>query len=170
MNCADIIDLYRYTEWANDRIAASLLPLTDETFNRDWGGSHPTMRDAFSHVVASEWIWLERWHGVSPDAPPAWMDARGAAALVERMRDVNARRAEFLCGLVDRDLDTVLAFKFMSGKPGERRLRDLLVHVANHSTYHRGQLASMLRQAGSPPPATDFIYYREECEAPPSGR
>ncbi|MBI2215508.1 MAG: DinB family protein [Acidobacteria bacterium] len=163
MNCADILDLYRYTEWANERIAAALLPLPEETFNRDWGGSHPTLRDAFAHVVASEWIWLERWNGLSPADPPAWMDERGAAAIVEQMRIVNERRAEFLGALDESSLNARLAFKFLSGKAGEHRLGDLLVHVANHSTYHRGQLASMLRQAGATPPGTDFVYYRDEC-------
>ncbi|MFA6955425.1 MAG: DinB family protein [Thermoanaerobaculia bacterium] len=164
MNCADILDLYNYTEWANERIASALLPLSSETFNRFWGGSHPSLRDAFSHIVASEWAWLERWHGVNPKEPPGWMDGTEAAPLVEEMRRVNARRASYLRGLTDGDLDATLAFTFMSGKAGAHRLSDLLVHVANHSTYHRGQVASMLRQAGVVPPATDFVYYRAETE------
>jgi uncharacterized damage-inducible protein DinB len=165
MNCADILELYKYNEWANERIAAALVPLPAETFDRNWGGSHPTLRAAFSHIVATEWIWLERWHGVNPTKPPAWMDAGDAATLVEQLHVVNARRATFLRSLTDGDLDARLAFRFMSGKPGEQRLADLLFHVANHSTYHRGQVASMLRQAGSAPPATDFVYYKADEEA-----
>jgi uncharacterized damage-inducible protein DinB len=165
MNCADILDLYGYTEWANERIAAALLPLSSETFNRFWGGSHPSLRDAFSHIVASEWAWLERWHGVNPKQPPEWMDGTEAAPLVEEMRRVNARRMSYLRGLTDGDLGSTLEFTFMSGKAAANRLCDLLIHVANHSTYHRGQVASMLRQAGVVPPSTDFAYYLGERPA-----
>jgi len=165
MNCADILDLYDYTEWANERIAAALLTLPTETFNRFWGGSHPSLRDAFSHIVASEWAWLERWNGMNPKEPPKWMDGTEAVPLVEEMRRVNSRRAAYLRGLTDGDLNATLTFTFMSGKPGAHRLSDLLVHVANHSTYHRGQVASMLRQAGVVPASTDFVNYRGASDA-----
>ena len=165
MNRADILDLYRYDDWANERIAAAIVTLSPEVWGRAWGGSHPSIREAFSHIVATEWIWLERWCGPSPKAPPEWMEDSAVEAVVREMRDVRARRSRFLEALVDSDLDRVVSFTFLSGRDGEQRLGDLLVHVANHSTYHRGQVASMLRQAGSVPPATDFIVYRSENPA-----
>lgn len=163
MNCEDIRDLYRYNEWANERLALSALALSFEAFNEVRGGSHPSLRDALAHIVASEWVWLERWGGANPTEPPVWIDATDAVTLVDEMRRVDAARAAYLAGLSDSELDVVLSFTFMSGKPGAHRLRDLLIHVANHSTYHRGQVASMLRQAGVVPPATDFVYYRADC-------
>lgn len=165
MNRADILDLYRYDEWANERLAAAIAALPPELWARHWGGSHPSLRGAFSHIVASEWIWLERWCGSSPKEPPAWMEEATVETAVREMREVCARRRRFLEALVDADLERVVSFAFLSGRAGEHRLGDLLVHVANHSTYHRGQVASMLRQAGSAPPATDFIVYRAEHPA-----
>jgi uncharacterized damage-inducible protein DinB len=50
----------------------------------------------------------------------------------------------------------------MSGKSYGRRLGDMLVHVANHATYHRGQVATMTRQVGGTPVSTDFIRFASE--------
>ena len=165
MNRADINDLFRYNEWANERLAAALMTLPHEAFTRHLGGSYPRSCDAFAHVVSVEWIWLERWHGTSPKAAPAWASSTDAALLVERMREVDARRAKFLSSYSDDDLHSTVSFTLLSGASGEQRLCDLFVHVANHSTYHRGQVASMLRQAGTAPPSTDFIAYRKENPA-----
>ena len=162
MNRADILDLYRYNAWANERIVSSLLALPHEAFTRNVGGGYPSICDAFSHIAAVEWVWLERWSGTSPTAAPEWASSTEPALLAERLREVDARRAKFLAGLLDAELHAAISFALLSGARGAHRLQDLLVHVANHSTYHRGQVASMLRQVGTAPPPTDFIAYRNE--------
>jgi uncharacterized damage-inducible protein DinB len=162
MNCADILDLYRYNGWANERIASSVLTLSREAFTRHLGGSYPTIRDAYSHIVSVEWVWLERWTGTSPAAAPVWAASAEPALLAEHLREVDARRYRFLSGLSADELDAPVSFVYLSGAAATHRLQDLLVHVANHSTYHRGQVSSMLRQVGTVPPSTDFIVYRRE--------
>jgi uncharacterized damage-inducible protein DinB len=52
--------------------------------------------------------------------------------------------------------DEVVNFQFIGGGPGSMTRRDILLHVANHGTYHRGNVASMMYQAGTPPPTTDL--------------
>ncbi|MGH9383708.1 MAG: DinB family protein, partial [Vicinamibacterales bacterium] len=59
--------LYRYNRWANCRIFEALSHLTPEEFARDLGSSHPSVRDTLLHIVWAEWIWLQRWNGVSPE-------------------------------------------------------------------------------------------------------
>ena len=165
MNNTDVADLYRYNSWANERMASAILALPHEAFTRRVGGSYPSISESFSHIVSVEWVWLERWHGTNPTAAPSWASSKDPAELVERMRDVDFRRATFLAGLSEDDLRATVSFALLSGTRGAHRLRDLLVHVANHSTYHRGQLASMLRQVGAAPPPTDFLAYRNENPA-----
>lgn len=161
MNVSDIRTLYRYNEWANERLFSAIAKLSDEDISRDLGGSFPSLRDVVAHVVSTEWSWLERWHGVSPTARPAWADG-DLPSIVAQLRDVEARRARFLDSLSDNELASSISFTYLSGKPDQHVLQDLLVHVANHSTYHRGQITLMFRQLGHAPPSTDFVLFKSE--------
>jgi uncharacterized damage-inducible protein DinB len=161
MNVADIQSLYRYNDWANRRLldAASALPA--ESVSRDLGGSLASVRDVVAHVVSTEWAWLERWHGTNPSSVPDWVDGN-VVSLIARLGEVQTKRAAFLKTISNSDLSSPVSFVFMSGVPDKHELQDLLVHVVNHSTYHRGQLASMLRRFGTAPPATDFVVFKAE--------
>ena len=164
MTPADILDLFRYNAWANARIITSAMRLPPEALTQDLGGSFPTVRDTFAHMVSAEWIWLERWRGHAPTAAPDWVTLADLPQLVQQLQEVEAKRAVFLAGLSESDLDSTCAFTLLSGKAASHTLRDLLVHVANHSTYHRGQVAAMLRRLGTPALSTDFLIYRAEAQ------
>jgi uncharacterized damage-inducible protein DinB len=62
-------------------------------------------------------------------------------------------------GLNDQDWDTVIDYRFMSGKAGRSPIYESVLHAVNHGTYHRGQIVTMLRQLGAEPLATDFIHF-----------
>jgi uncharacterized damage-inducible protein DinB len=70
-------------------------------------------------------------------------------------------------GLADRDLERVIDYKMMNGTPGSTPLWQIVLHVVNHATLHRGQAMGMLRQMGVAPPHTDLIYYYRELRAAP---
>ena len=160
MNRSDILSLYRYNDWANGRVAAALQPLSTDALNRDLGGGFRTIRATFAHVVSAEWIWLERWRGSSVSAVPDWVSGGDLSFLLARLSEVQANRATYLGQLTESVLSQRLEFRYISGAAASHELSDLLLHVVNHSTYHRGQLASMLRAAGAAPPATDFVVFK----------
>jgi uncharacterized damage-inducible protein DinB len=160
MNREDILDLYRYNAWASGRIFAAARPLPPEALNRDLGSSFRSIRDTLAHMVGSEWVWFERWTGPSPASPPDWIASSGLEELAVKLGDLEARRRDFLSALDDAELERARPFKLFSGRAGEAPLRDLLVHLANHSTYHRGQVVTMLRQVGAAAPSTDYLIFR----------
>lgn len=162
MNRNDVQDLYRYDEWANRRLIAAAQNLSPDALARDLGGSFRTLRDVLAHIIAAEWIWLERWRGVSPAAIPDWAATGNLTVLMERLAEVESTRARFLDELSEPALSSEIAFRYINGTAGSHRLSDLLTHVVNHSTYHRGQAATMLRQVGATPPSTDFVVFRRE--------
>jgi uncharacterized damage-inducible protein DinB len=162
MNLGDIRDLYRYNEWAHQRLLDAVAALPPEDLTRDLGGSFKTITDVESHVISTEWAWLERWTGVNPTQAPAWVDSGDMSQIVAGLREVEAKRSRFFDGLSDGDLNKTIQYRFMSGNPGAHTLQDLLVHLVNHSTYHRGQIASMLRQLGTAPPSTDFVVFKNQ--------
>lgn len=165
MNRRDFLELYRYTDWADQRLAAALRALPAAAAARGFEGSFPTIRDLLAHVVAVDWVWLERFAGGSPSAAPEWFQSGDVHLLCDQHAEVAARRLAFLRGRSEASLDDPLSFRYFSGAAGSLALRDALFHVVNHATYHRGQLASMLRAVGAEPPATDFTEFVVESGA-----
>ena len=161
MNVSDIKTLYRYNDWANALIFTAITKLPEEAVKRDLGGSLPSLRDVVAHNITAEWAWLERWHGVNPTERPAWI-TDAVPSLIGHLEEIETKRNRFLESLSDADLPVDRSIVYLSGKPDTQRLQDMLVHVVNHSTYHRGQITLMFRQLGHAPPSTDFVAFRAE--------
>lgn len=162
MRVPEVLSLYAYNEWANARIFSAAAELDPELFTAPRGSSFSSIRDTIAHIAASEWVWLRRWRGVSPSAQPEWSSLQDAAALAERLREVEAERAAFLRGLTDEELGRPLPYRNLKGDAFSEPLVDQLQHVVNHSSYHRGQVATLSRLAGSAAPATDLIVFKRE--------
>ena len=162
MTLADVRGLYDYTEWANERMLAALEMLSDEQYSRELVSSFPSVRDTMAHIAGAEWLWLQRWQGISPTAIPAWAERPAVGVLRRELREVAEARGEYFDGLDEAALQRPLSYRRIDGSAHTNRLLDVLLHVSNHSTYHRGQLTTMLRQLGAVPPTTDLIFYRRQ--------
>jgi uncharacterized damage-inducible protein DinB len=160
---AEIRDLLTFNRWANARMRAAVAQLSDEEITRDLRSSYPSVRATVLHVMASEWVWLTRWLGTSPPAmPDVWNDYSWAQIEVEWSAIETAQKA-YIDNLADQDLDRVIAYRNFKGESHSNPLWQLLRHVVNHSSYHRGQITTMLRQLGRQPSATDLVlYYRQQ--------
>jgi len=162
MNMTDLQTMLDYHYWARDRVLDALEPLTPEQFTRDLGSSFKSIRDTAAHTQGAEWAWHERWQGRSPTTllPP------------ERIPDVATLRRDWAAlesnvralatTLGDAGVARVFAYKLLSGAEGSSPFWQMLQHVVNHASYHRGQITTMLRQIGAQPPkAMDMIaFYR----------
>ena len=162
MTVGDLLFLYDYTAWANERIFEAATALTGEEMLRPVGGSFPSVRDTLAHIAAADWIWLCRWTGESPTGWPSWANG-SVGAIREEWRRINGGRRDFINGLADADLDREVVFTRINGEHDRAPLGFLLQHVANHATYHRGQVASQLRLLGVTPPSTDLLRYRPQA-------
>lgn len=159
----DIQLLYEYDRWANDRVIQYVSALTPEQFTRDLGGVSQSVRHTLVHIVGGEWIWLQYWKVGSPSVPfindlRIRRDQFFAAALYPtiaaaeaKWREVEKEQIAFAESLTDEGLNRMLPFRTTHVS-----LAHLMQHVANHSTYHRGQIALMMRQLNAEPMATDF--------------
>ena len=158
----ELRELYDYNWWANERSLGAAAWLTAEDLNRPLGSSFPSVFQTLRHILHAEWIWLERWEGRSPtgmhEAPRAddWDTLMASwSAFVDRQRGYLARLSE-------ADLTATIEFRTLSGVEYATPLWQLLRHVVNHSTYHRGQVTTLLRQLGAEAASSDLlIYYRE---------
>ncbi|MBX7222136.1 MAG: DinB family protein [Blastocatellia bacterium] len=159
MSVQIIRKMWAYNDWANDLVLKAVATLTEEQYARPLGGSYPTVRETLVHILVADWVWLARWQGTSPAGPPEWVKEPSFAVLQDTFREITAERAAFLETLTEADLDRELEYTFLSGKQDKKHLGDLLLHVVNHTTYHRGQVVNMLRMLGVTPPGTDFVVF-----------
>jgi uncharacterized damage-inducible protein DinB len=156
-----------FNYWARDRMLAAVEPLTADQYLRDLGNSFRSIRDTVVHTYSAEWVWYTRWQGESPTAPIPFDKFPDLAGLWTAWRELERSIRGFVDGLDDTALARLLDYRLMNGQPGRSAYWQMIQHVVNHGSYHRGQVTTMLRQLGAPPPkSTDLIaYYREKAEA-----
>jgi uncharacterized damage-inducible protein DinB len=151
--------LFAYGSWANALMFSVARGLSEEQFRARAASSFPSVAATLGHIVGAEWVWLRRWRGESPTTVPSWAPEPVLAELEAQLAAVEAERGSFLDPLSDADLDRVVSYRTMAGQAYSDPLGALIRHLVNHSTYHRGQLATQLRQLGVAPPSTDLIRF-----------
>ncbi len=161
----EIRDLYAYNKWANERLLTASAALSEEQLTRDLRSSFPSVLATLTHILQAEWVWLERWTGNSPTGFPDAGNLGDTAALRQKWEEIEGRRQEFFAGLTDERLKEELRYRTIHGDEFRAPLWQLLRHVANHSTYHRGQVTTLLRQLGASPPSTDLVLFHRERAA-----
>ena len=175
MNKDHIQLLYEYDRWANKRVLQAVAALSPEQFARKLGGGDRSVRDALIHIIGGEWGWITYWNESSPTAASlsdVWdrhdaLFRADAFPSVESVRlawaEVEKKQIDFVNALTDGALKKQLPFRAT-----QLGLSHLMVHLANHSTYHRGQVALMMRQLNVAPLATDFHVFLAERSAAPA--
>jgi uncharacterized damage-inducible protein DinB len=153
----DLTRLFAYNRWATQRILDAADALAPEELTREIESSFPSVRATLVHAMGAEWVWLERWRGRAPTALPDGQGLDSVEALRARWEQLWREQQDFLAALPEGDVARTVSYRLMNGDPDARRLDDLMRHVVNHATYHRGQVVTMLRQLGKTPPSTDYV-------------
>ena len=161
MNKSDIHLLYEYDRWANARMLDAVSRLTAEQFTADFSSSFRSVRDTLTHLLSAEWIWLRRWKGTSPTAMLSPADFPDVTALRAKWAEVEKEQTDLIEQLTDESLASRIAYTNTKGERWEYPLGQLMQHVVNHSSYHRGQITSFLRQLGAEAVATDFLVFMD---------
>jgi len=147
-----------YTRWADTRCLDALGGLSAEAWLKDVGGSFGSIRNTAVHLVSAQAVSLSRWKGQpvhmwKPEELPT------VDALRARWEEVARDRGAFLAEQTDATLAQDVRYTTTDGKAYATPLGEFFLHMANHSTYHRGQLTAFLRNVGVKPPSTDFIVW-----------
>ncbi|PYU21908.1 MAG: damage-inducible protein DinB [Acidobacteria bacterium] len=156
--------LFAYDAWANRRILDATAALSPEQFTRDLGSSFRSVRDTLAHILGAEWVWLERFHGRMPASLPSADQFPDLASLRGRWTQFESDLLSYVGGLSAADLERSFDYRDTKGNPHSFVLWQALQHLANHGTYHRGQVITLLRQLGAKPVSTDLIgFFRERA-------
>lgn len=142
----DVRRLFQHMWWA-DALARTAL---------DRAGDPPAVAvELYAHILGAELVWLDRIEQTaqSVEVWPA-VDLEGCRQLARRARE---RYEAFLAALSPDRLSELVHYTNSAGREFDTRLDDILIHVALHGSYHRGQVAIVLRGAGHEPNPTDYI-------------
>ena len=154
--------LLTYTEWANRRVIRMSATLSVDDFRRDLGSSHGGVRGTLAHSLGAEWIWLERWKGVSPSRGVDEGEFPDILALRARWKAIEEHRESWFDNLAESAVRQKIRYQNLAGKSYEAPLWQLIQHLANHSTYHRGQVVGMLRVLEAKTVSTDLVVWDRE--------
>ena len=135
----------RYDDWANRETSRSL-----------GANAPPKSVRLLAHIVATEFLWLDRMSH-RPARCAVWPDWSVVQSSVQ-LDQLPATWANFFRGLDDKALATSVAYVNTKGAHFKNTVGDITTHVLAHGAYHRGQIASSLRDAGIDPAYTDFIH------------
>ncbi len=152
-------DLLLYTLWADRRMLAAVEAVRPEDLTRDTGSSFPSLLATFAHVLGAQRMWLSRFAGRSLERVPGIADFPGFAALAAGFAETAAETEFFLAAVTDEQLKADIRYANTRGEAFALPLWQPVMQLVNHSTYHRGQLTTMLRQMGYAAPQTDFVYF-----------
>ena len=169
MTKSEIQLLYEYDRWANNRVLQAVSTLNAEEFTRNLGGSFCSVRDTLMHIVEGERGWLTCWKEPSPSSAfvmDFWAQHNALfnanafadlAAVQRKWAEVEGEQVEFVNRVTNESLERMLTVGTT-----QISLAHLMQHLANHSTYHRGQVALMMRQLAAEPLSTDFAVFLME--------
>jgi uncharacterized damage-inducible protein DinB len=152
--------LLAYTIWADRQLLAALRGLPTEDLERDTGSSFGSVLGTMAHILGAEQLWLSRLLGVPLRRLPELEDFPSVALLAASFEDFWPQLEFYLASLDDDQMARTFSWTNSRGETHSAPLRQVLLHVVNHSTYHRGQVVSQLRQLGHSAPSTDLVYWR----------
>lgn len=141
----DLEKLLNYDAWANDRIFEALKKLSPSKQQKE-------IKRLFSHLLTAQNIWLNRIQD-KPIPSEIWphLSIEEMEALIN---ETPAKLRELLPGK-----DELIQYQNSKGVTFQNSAEDILMHLVIHGQHHRAQIATLLRQAGETPPATDFIFF-----------
>ena len=139
--------------WANSSIWKIVENLTDEEYERILADRAGSIQNRYVHLAEDTWEWFHDWHDESPREPDFMIMNRNELYLfiedyVRKWQTLVERKT------VDEFMDE------RAGKKVSIKFDEIIFHLANHFTYHRGQIAMGLRILGKDVPMTDYVPYR----------
>jgi uncharacterized damage-inducible protein DinB len=147
------VHLFKYNDWATRQTAESIMNLKKKNRKSE---------ELLSHIISAQKIWLNRILGKGIVIDPWQMLTQ--KELVPQSTPVTADWINLLEGLRENDFERRIEYSNMRGEKFANTIKDIVVHVINHSTYHRAQIAQLVKQSGGEPAKTDYIVYQREFQ------
>jgi uncharacterized damage-inducible protein DinB len=164
MTAAEARTHIRYSGWASRRLLEAVEALTEEQRTQSMNVSHGGIQGTLGHIHAADRIWYKRTAEPEMIMPTA-EEMSSLKAITSDWPELQRKWEAWADSASDADLERVVSYKTLNGTPGSTPASQIVLHLVNHATLHRGQVVGMLRQLGVKPPVTDLILYLRELGA-----
>jgi len=164
----EINTLYRFNYWAHHRIFGSLKNVPAADYQKNLGSSHGGIHGTLVHVMSAEEIWLKRWKGEPTSGLHKPEEFPTLESVLSYWQTVESSMMMFCNSFADdQKIQKIISYIDLRGNSYSQPLHHMMFHLVNHSSYHRGQIVTMLRQINCTPVGTDMIaFFREEQKSP----
>ena len=144
-------DMFEFVRWADGQMLTAARAVPEEGYYKDQGISIGSIHKLLVHCMAAQWVWLSRWRGESPSRLENHEDYPTRDVLEQRWPLVHSAILDFLGLQSPRSLAREVQYKNTRGETFSIPLGELMLHVIDHASYHRGQLNTMIKHAGGKP-------------------
>lgn len=152
-----------YNLWANTQFALVVRGITPSYFDREVESSFSSIRATINHIRSAEQIWTSRLQGAPLHHWPPYNEGETPKEVADAWLQGSQALGLYISQINNEAFGKEYAYKDMKGNPHTDVLGNILMHVFNHSTFHRGQLVTLFRQSGIQTiPRTDYIVYARE--------
>jgi len=148
-----------YSQWASERSIEAVRPLTVEEQTRYLYTSHHGVLGTLVHIYQADRIWLSRLDGSPRLTLADFNETFTLDTLAPAWAKIHAGLQSWIGAQGDDAVKGILKYVNIQGHPYELPVWQVILHVVNHATYHRGQITTMLRQLNHKPIATDMSAY-----------
>jgi len=144
-----LLSYVKYNLWANQRVCNFLKNnLSEEQFEKEIISSFPSIKKTLLHIWDAQFLWLKRLEGISLTSFPS-KDFKGTFNdAIDGLLKTSQQMIDVIDNSNEEKLAALLTYKSVAGDQYENTTVDILLHVSNHGTFHRGQVITMLRQLG----------------------
>ena len=151
--------LYDYNYWANARYLKVAEGLSNEQLMHKQGHSWDSIYRVMLHMMSSEWMWLERWQGNSPQGFLEPEQYPNLAAVRKYWPELERSMRGFLSAQSEGSLQQKVSYTNTRGETFALPLWQMMAHVPNHNTHHRGELAGMFALLNVSHPEEEAVQY-----------
>lgn len=152
-----------YNFWANKTLTGYISRLTETQISQEIVSSFPSLYKTAAHMMEVENVWWERLKLFEHPTPPGWFSGT-ADELFKKLLQLSAQWLDWVNNATEAKLTHVFAYQNTKKEHFKQPVYEVLLHLFNHQTYHRGQLVTLLRQLGADKiPPTDFIVFARKA-------
>ncbi len=148
-----------YNVWATSRLLNAVTGLSHSDLERDFGTADKSVRGTLTHLFRAERVWLGRLQHSTAPLPWALPEDEEWAVLVEQWPKLHDDWSSWTASVAPEDLDREIEYQDLKSNSRREPLWPIVLHVVNHGTHHRGQVAGFIRALGQTPPNLDFITF-----------
>ena len=155
--------LISYNYWARDRVMASVETLSPEQLRRPAVSSFGSILDTLTHLYSGESLWYQRCSGHPSPARPDLSGLTDVSAVRAAWAPLERQIRDLVDGLGAEGLMRTVEYKALTGQVVASPYWQILAHMVNHGSYHRGQIATLCRQVGGTPvKSMDMVVFFRE--------